>query len=317
MNTTEEWHADIQITEELVRDCLQAQFSFLTPIKEIRHLGEGWDNKVFLINGKTIFRFPRRKVAVELMERENKVLNNLSTFATVNIPIPKYTGHPTARYPYPFQGYDMIKGISAYQAQLSAQDRLASLATLSGFLKQLHSTDEVNARAIGAKPQVFDRTVINKIITALNERIVKIIARKICNVKADCFQEEIAIVQKLTLPYDDKCLVHGDLDCRHLIFNKSQLTGIIDWGDVGINNKSVDLAVVWGFYPSSCHPQFLKIYGAVDSATWQYARFLGLYSAFTLMLYGADIGDALLVAESTSAIKRINTNLLIDHGSTF
>lgn len=312
MSTTEEWHADIQITDELVRDCLREQFRLLVPIKSIRHIGEGWDNNAFLVNEKNIFRFPRRKVAVELIERENKVLNNLPTFENLAVPTPKYIGHPSPRYPYPFQGYDMIMGVSAYQAHLSDQERIASLVTFTKFLKQLHTIDEAHALALGAAPQVFDRTAVSKAVATLHERATKIMARKICRINEEHLQQEMALPQQLSLPYHDKCLVHGDLDCRHLIFNKKQLTGVIDWGDMGINNKSIDLAAIWSFYPSSCHSQFFKFYGVVDPATWQYARFLGLYTDFTLMLYGADMGDALLVTEAISAVKRINASLLID-----
>ncbi len=308
----EEWHADIHITEALVRSCLQEQFPELIPIKAIKHIGEGWDNKVFLVNEEFIFRFPRRKIAVALLERENTVLNNLPAFLNIKIPIPEYKGSPTSSYPYIFQGYKMINGLSSYQAPLSVQDRIASLAAFAGFLKQLHNIDETHALAIGAQPQVFDRVMVNKTAKALNERVAKIIARKICCINEACFQQELITAKKIVLPADNICLVHGDLDCRHLIFNNNQLTGIIDWGDMGINNKAVDLAVVWNFYPISCHPLFFNYYGNVDAATWQYARFLGLYGAFTLMLYAEDIGDTLLMTEAINAVKRINRDLLID-----
>jgi aminoglycoside phosphotransferase (APT) family kinase protein len=33
------------------------------------------------------------------------------------------------------------------------------------------------------------------------------------------------------------------------MFNQGRLTGIIDWGNTGINNRAVDLAVIFSFYP--------------------------------------------------------------------
>jgi len=307
----ERWHADIQITEELVKNCLQDQFPSLTPIEKIECIGEGWDNKVFLVNKKIIFRFPRRKIAVELIERENKVLKNLQSILSIEIPNPKYIGQPTSHYSYSFHGYKMIKGTSGCHAQLNDQDRITSLAPLSIFLKQLHSINENQALAMGAKPQVYDRTEVNKVVETLNERVEKIVTRKLCSINKDYFKDEMRIAQTIELP-SEKCLVHGDLYCRHLMFNKGQLTGIIDWGDVGINNRSVDLSVIWSFYPNSCHKKFLETYGPVDPATWQYARFLGLYSALTMMIYANDIGDPLLVKEAIDAIKRIRRELLFD-----
>jgi aminoglycoside phosphotransferase (APT) family kinase protein len=104
--------------------------------------------------------------------------------------------------------------------------------------------------------------------------------------------------------------VHGDLYFKHLIFNQGRLRGIIDWGDLGINCPVVDLAIIWGFYPEKHHALFHEIYGSVDSGVWQYARFLALYMAITLILYGLDIHDKRLVSEASESIKKINNKIL-------
>lgn len=305
------WHADIQVTDELVKTCIQDQFPSLAPIKTMRCIGEGWDNKIFLVNEKIIFRFPRRKVAIELIERENSLLKNLQSMFNLDIPNPQYIGCPSEHYPYSFHGYTIVQGISGCHANLSIEDRIASLPKLAEFLKQLHSIDERKALSIGAKPQVFDRTVVENTVNFLTERVDKIVNQKLCHINKNLFQKEIIAAQKINLP-NDKCLVHGDLYCRHLLFHQGKLNGIIDWGDSGINNKSVDLSVIWSFYPSSCHSLFFELYGAVDSETWKYARFLALHGMFATLLYGHDIGDDLLVKESVGAIKRINLDLLGD-----
>jgi len=308
---TEEWHADIQVTETLVKNCLREQFPKLTPIKEVKYIDEGWDNKVFLVNNKLIFRFPQRKAAVALMEQENIILKNLPTFPGVAIPILKYIGRPTPFYPYPFQGYTIIPGLSGHQANLALDDRISSITTLALFLKQLHSINDLQARTIGIKPQgLGSRSNIEHVITILEERIAKIRVRSICNVHRGYLEQEIITAKKLALSHDP-CLVHGDLDCRHLIFSGKNLTGVIDWGDTDIANRAVDLGVIWSFYPSDCHSKFFEIYGEVKPEAWKYARFLGLYSAFSLMLYGVDLNDAMLVTEATNSIMRINPSLII------
>lgn len=308
---TEKWHADIQIWDELAKGCIENQFPELSPLKEIKFLAEGWDNKVFLVNGEIIFRFPRRNIAVALIEQENKILEKLPPLFHIEIPRPKYIGRPSHNYPYPFQGYKRIEGVSGCHTQLSEQDRAESIVPLSIFLKGLHGVNESEALSIGAKSQVFDRTNVIETVAALNDRANKIIDRKIIGINKAHFQREIKIAQEIKLPSENKCLVHGDLYCKHLMFNKGKLTGVIDWGDIGINNRSVDLSVIWSFYPAKCHNRFFEIYGPVDLPVWQYARFLGLYSAFTIMLYGHDIGDTLLVTEAINSIKRIDENLLL------
>lgn len=307
---TEEWHSNILINEEIVRASLQNQFPDLGIITEIKYLSEGWDNTVFLVNNHIIFRFPRRTVAAELIEQENTVLNQLPSFLNIEIPRPIYLGKATEQFPFAFHGYQYLTGKPSYLAALSIEERKASITILANFLKQLHSIDESEALTIGAKPQVWDRTDVSHAIATLTERVNKLISRKFCSINQDLFQQEISKVQKLSLPKHDKCLVHGDLDSRHLLFNSGILSGIIDWGDLGINNRAVDLGIIWDFYPTECQKIFFDIYGDVDQATWQYARFLGLYSGFTLLLYGKSIGDTLLEAEALAAIQRINSALV-------
>lgn len=311
MTSPKEWHADIIITEETVKQCLQAQFPNV-PLHSVHYLSEGWDNKVFVVNDEWVFRFPRRKIAVELTERENKVLDRLPSFGTIHIPVPVYKGQPSVHYPYPFQGYKIIQGISGHHAQLTETERAATMVPFAIFLRQLHCITPSQALAIGAEPQVFDRTCIQKTVAILKERITAITARHYCVLnQAEC-DREIAMAENIVLPPEKTCLIHGDIDCRHMLFSQKQLTGIIDWGDMGISNPSVDLASIWSFYPPDSHAAFFEIYGAVDTATWHYARFLGLYSALTLFLYGSDIQDKLLAKESFQALMRINRKIVMN-----
>lgn len=307
---TQKWHADIEITLEIAQRAVQDQFPQLLPLTNIQCIGEGWDNKVFLVNETIIFRFPRRQVAVELINRETTLLNNLHGKIDIAIPHPTYIGNPTEYYPYAFHGYEKLSGISACHANLTEQQRINSLPKIIHFLSQIHSINAEEAYAIGAREQVFDRIDIPKTCTTLTERLSHVEELNSYSINFVQFKNEITAVQNLILPMDEKCLVHGDLYCRHLLFDHGELSAIIDWGDVGINNKAVDLAVIWGFFPQQYHAEFFKQYGEVDNATWQYARFLGLYGAIMLIAYGHDIGDHLLVAQALGSIRRINANLL-------
>ena len=281
------------------------------PIGSFQCIGEGWDNKVFLLNSDIVFRFPRRKVAAALIARENQILPELQSRVDLCLPYPQYRGVVRDIYPYPFHAYKKILGRAAHQAELSADERIASLESLAIFLKQIHAIGEEEALAMGAAAQIFDRTEIHRIVNQLQERIEKIMARDICRIEQSYLQDEIMQIKNISLAKHAKCLVHGDLYCRHLIFHHKKLTGVIDWGDVGINSPVVDLAVIWSFYPQEYHSLFLDIYGAVDEVSWRYARFLGLYSAF-VMLYAHDMDDRLLCHEALDSVKRIHPKLIRD-----
>ena len=160
------WHPDININVDFANTIISKQFPELAPLK-IKCIGEGWDNKVFLVNDQFVFRFPHREIAATLIERENAVLGHLQNLVNLTIPNPIYVGNPDDNYPYHFHGYEMINGKSGCHANLSATVRNTSIAKLAKFLKRLHSLTETEARAIGAKDQVFDRTDVDRAIIAL------------------------------------------------------------------------------------------------------------------------------------------------------
>ncbi len=302
------WNPDIEITNDFAQHLIEQQFAELAPVN-IKYIGKGWDNKVFLVNEQCIFRFPHRDIAATLIERENAVLEHLQSIVSLKIPHPMYTGKPSDVYPYHFHGYPIIHGKSGCQALLTPEVREASITKLAEFLKKLHHINEEQARKIGAKEQVFDRIDVESSINTLSERVEKVNAREIASINLKIFEQEMQTVRAIKLP-NVKVLVHGDLYSRHLIFDQDALVGIIDWGDVGINNPAVDLAVIFSFYPESCRKVFYNIYGNIDADTLAYARFLGLYSAITVMLYGHDIQDKQLMCEGRDSILRINSKLL-------
>ena len=300
------WHADIEVNEALVRACIEGQFPELLPLSAVKCIDEGWDNVVYLINNTFIFRFPRRQIAIPFLLAENKLLLNLQHRFDLEIPNPQFIGEPSAIYPYPFQGYKKIVGDACYQVSLSIAARKASIKPLALFLKELHSIKHTEALQLGAAEQVWDRMEKDKIFQALRERIEKIKAKNIISLNDQAIERLFTLAADTDLTKQNKVLIHGDMYFRHLLFNQGKLTGIIDWGDAGINHAAVDLMVIHSFYPASEHEQFFKYYGNVDKDNWLYAKFLGMYVALTIILYAHDRQDHLMLNE---AVKELDFSL--------
>jgi aminoglycoside phosphotransferase (APT) family kinase protein len=311
MNTPE-WQADIIVTDQIAKTCIENQFSELLPIKHFQNIGEGWDNKVYLVNNKIIFRFPRRTVAIDLIHKENHLLTIIHAHVntSLKIPYPIFQGKPSELYPYAFHGYEMILGKSACHANLTEKNRINSLEGLTEFLINLHRIDKQKAESLNISPQPVSRTDIPKVITLFEKWLQKLYDINIVSINLKLFNEVLKEAEQIKLSDNDLCVIHGDIYCRHLIFNQKKLTGIIDWGDAGIGHKAVDLSVIWSFYPAHMHKLFFKHYGQVDEDTWQYAKFMGLYSDIAILLYGIDVQDQLLVKESLDSINRINPGFL-------
>lgn len=308
--TKELWHPDVEVTVELATKLITEQFTELNSFSKIRYLDSGWDNKVFLIDGKVIFRFPHRKVAEQLIVRESAILRNIQEKISLNIPSIKYLGQPTEDYPFVFHGYNLLPGVSGCRAQLGEIQRNESIEVIATFLKELHSIDGELAKDLGAQKQVFDRTELDRIIPELDKRMHAINQKHISLINEDHYQAEIDAVRSTILPKDQVVLVHGDLYCKHILFEKGKLSGVIDWGDVGINVKAIDLALLYSFYPQELHHKFFEIYGKVDEANLRFGRFLGIYSGLMLMVYAHDINDELLFKEAKDSLVRINCNLI-------
>ena len=70
------WLPERTVDAALARELIEQQFPLKAP--RVEALGEGWDNSVFAVNGEWVFRFPRRQVAVPLLDREARVLPQLA-----------------------------------------------------------------------------------------------------------------------------------------------------------------------------------------------------------------------------------------------
>jgi hypothetical protein len=63
------WEADWIITSDVAKSLVETSFPLLAPIS-VKEFGVGWDNTAFLVNDSFVFRFPRRRISVSLMDTE-------------------------------------------------------------------------------------------------------------------------------------------------------------------------------------------------------------------------------------------------------
>ena len=290
----EPWKADIHIDAPLAKRLISNQFPELSDAS-LEVFGQGWDNAAFLVDNTFIFRFPRRKSAVPLLENEMALLPKLSSLLTHPIPNPVYRGVASSEYPHPFAGYTVLKGQPACAANLSANQRSALAESLGHFLSRLHELSPT-ARNWQLPVDPYQRTElpalcgkIDKALTELEQHLERDLLEKArsFNLKDRKFQ-----------PQQDT-LVHGDLYVRHLLLNeKRSLAGIIDWGDLHLGEKAVDLGLAWNFLPQSAHPGFRQAYKhPISEEDWEMARLRGLFHGVALLRYGLSINDEDLARE--------------------
>lgn len=292
------WSPEIAITLLEARGIIEAQFPQLIPVS-IAELGKGFDNTVFIVNDVYVFRFPRREIAVQLLNIENQLLPLLVSRLNIAIPEPIFFGQATKDYKWPFTGYHHVKGESP--GVLSNEIRNSSAAPLALFLKELHQFPIEQAEKIGVPYDRFERMNIRKRKEMLVSNITK--AADLQLVEEDHAALEWLYTMKESQLDTPITLVHGDCHIRNiLVNNEGVISGIIDWGDTHLGNPAIDLSIAYSFLPPSGREQFFQLYGEVSEELRMAAKFFAIYVAFILLLYGHDIKDGKLVASAKESI---------------
>jgi aminoglycoside phosphotransferase (APT) family kinase protein len=278
------WDADVELPLEGAARLIEQQFAELTPAR-LELLGAGWDNTAYRVNERFVFRFPRRESAVRLIERETRVLPLLAPHLPLPVPTPRFIGVPAAGSPYPFAGYPLIPGTTAW----SEEERAANAAVLGRFLAALHGipvSEETRGWAPvhekeGPEPLVRERLLaIEPAPDGIDLEALGDLERRL----------RLAPVWK-----QPSCWVHGDLYARHLLVDEERrLCGVIDWGDAHLGYPALDLMIAFSFLPVAARAVFREAYGAIDSATWDRARWRALHYGVTLREYGTAVGDTAL-----------------------
>lgn len=301
--TNRPWTPEHAVTPELARELIEEQFPDLAPVR-IEPLGDGWDNTAFLVCGEWVFRFPRREVAVALIETECALLPSIAPHVPLPIPVPLEPGRPGPRFPWPFAGYRRIPGRSACGAELEEAQRRRAAAPLARFLSALHAFPADEAALLGAGPDTLGRLDVTKRCREIEKRLAE--AQRLGLLDDPGPWRAIAEAAPRSWTPRDSILVHGDFYSRHVLVDDAGLPcGVIDWGDVHLGEPALDLSIAHGFLPRSAHDAFRDAYGPIDEDTWAMARFRALQSATVTLVYGHDVGDEALMREARTALRHL------------
>lgn len=293
------WLAEYPMSSEKAQLLIQVQFPEME-FRDIQMLGEGFDNTVIQVNGECIFRFPRRELAMKLMEVENRILPLIVDQLPLSIPEPLFFGKPSGEFPYTFTGYKMVHGKTPYRETF--EEKMISARKFAYFLKELHKIPEDEARACGIKFDSMKRLDMSFQMEQLikNTKLVKCLGY---HDQADLVLAYTHSV-KCIEPTGRMALVHGDIHIRNVLLDKEDtLTGIIDWGDVHIGHRAIDLSFIYSYFPKEARQAFFEIYGSIDNETEKLARFRAVFMLIRLFMYAIDYKDERLIELITKGLK--------------
>ncbi|MGG4489430.1 phosphotransferase [Metabacillus idriensis] len=293
------WSPERSVSESLAVKLITNDFPQLHPVRA-RLLGKGFDNTVFEVNGRYVFRFPRRQIAVDLLQTEKRLLPILPDMG-IAIPVPVFSSSPGLDYQWPYLGYSFLQGKTP--AYLTEKQRTDMAIPLARFLKTLHAFPVDQALGAGVKNDTLGRLDMDKRIPMIRET-----AEKLCMLRPESphvIQLKSYADQLEPIEHESaKCLVHGDLHIRNiLVAENGSLSGIIDWGDTHIGDPAVDLSAVYSLLPPEARLLFFEEYGRINETAAALARFKAVYTLAVLLIYGIDLKDWILVKSAEEAIE--------------
>jgi aminoglycoside phosphotransferase (APT) family kinase protein len=284
--------AEIEVDERLARRLLAAQHPDLADLS-IVSIASGWDNHLLRLGDKLALRFPRRKLAAQLILNEQRWLPHLQDGLPLAIPAPVRIG--VAQFDYPF-AWSVTPWIEGQTADLLPPDSNQG-EPLAAFFAALHKPAPPDA------PRNTYRGVpLSERAVAFADRLSKLQG------KTDLIDRRVHALWNDALSAANDTAptwIHGDLHPRNVLVVQGRLAGVIDWGDLARGDRAADLAAVWLLLPQlESRRRALAACGSVPDATWRRARGWALLFAVILLSSGL-VDDARMAAIAERTIKRL------------
>jgi aminoglycoside phosphotransferase (APT) family kinase protein len=260
--------AEIDIDVAMVRRLLENQQPDLAR-EPLELAGFGWDNAMFRLGERLAVRLPRRRIAEELIVKEQTWLHQLAPRLSLPVPAPVRIGRPSAEYPWHWSVVPWLEGTPADLCPAHDDEG----AVLANFFRALH------VPAPDSAPLNPWRSVLrDEAVTQRWPAVSHAMGTMAASIRA-------LWERALNTPIDtEPTWIHGDVHPHNVLVRERRITGVIDWGDLCEGDRASDLAAVWMLIGSaSARERTLRLCGDLSEATWMracgWAIFYGVFFA--------------------------------------
>jgi aminoglycoside phosphotransferase (APT) family kinase protein len=274
----------------LVRRLLAAQFPAWAGLPVEPVFPRGTDNALYRIGDGMVARLPRRPGTDDTLRKECEWLPRLAPDVPFEVPVPLARGRPGGGYPYEWAVCRWLDGEDAAASPVSDVAQLAAdLAKLVSALRHLDA-------AAGPQPGAhnFNR---GEPLAARDEATRSAIAALAGTFDAPAMTAVWEAAVAAPVWERPPVWIHGDLDARNLIVREGRLTGVVDWGCLGVGDPATDVMVAWKLLIPEQRAAFRAALG-VDDATWSRARGWAVSQAVVALSYYTEETNAVLVREA-------------------
>lgn len=261
-------HADeLEIDEPLVRRLVGAQFPEWADLPLHRIEPSGTVNAVFRLGDELAVRVPRLEGPQQPGGKELEWLARLAPQLPVDVPVPVAQGRPGEGYPWFWEIHTWVEGRTAPMSAIDASVAADDLAALVGALQRVDQTGAPQGRGIPlAERDAEFRYWLERYD---GDPVV-----------ADIWERALAA------PAWDGPPVwhHGDLDARNWLVRDGRISGVIDWGEMGVGDPACDVQVAWKLHSARARDAFREAL-PTDDATWDRARGWVVSQAVGILAY--------------------------------
>jgi aminoglycoside phosphotransferase (APT) family kinase protein len=248
-------HVDeLEVDEALVRRLLAEQFPDWADLSLTRVEPSGTDNAIFRLGDELSVRMARRRGRAKPGGKESDWLPRLAPVVPLEIPVPVAQGHPTGEYPWYWDVQTWVEGDTTRVDEI---DAIQAALDLAAFVAALQRVDPAGAPAGRGIP-----------LAERDDEIRYWLAR-FGRGRSVTSEWERALAAP---PWEGPPVWHhGDLDTRNWLVRDGHITGVIDWGAMGVGDPACDVMVAWKLHSNAARDAFRAAL-PTDDATWERAR---------------------------------------------
>jgi aminoglycoside phosphotransferase (APT) family kinase protein len=279
---------ELELDEDIVRRLLAEQFPKWSELSLRRVQPDGTVNAIFRLGDELAVRLPRRQGPTEPGSTEFEWLPKLAPRLPVEIPVPVAQGRPGGSYPWFWEIHTWVEGENLAVEEVDAIQTARDLAALVGALQRIDTAGAPPGRGIPLAERAeqmtwwFDRFEGDPRARMEWERIVA-----------------------SAPPWDGPPVWHhGDLDVRNWLVRDGRISGVIDWGAMGIGDPACDVMVAWKLHSAEARDAFRDAL-PIDDATWERARGWVLSQAVAALAYYTAENNAALYWEAEAWLELV------------
>ena len=267
-------HSDDQpVAPRLARALIAAQMPDLAHLPLRAVPGGGTDNVLYRLGRDLLLRFPRRAWADGEIDRLDRWLPVLAPRLPLDLPLVARRGVPAAGYPFRWTLGPWLAGRDSFAAPPHPARAVGAMA---GFLSALQALPCPQDAPLRGKADDMGLKLAG----------IEAIVDQFLPEEADSGLLRAKVAEARDVPpfRGRKVWVHGDLHALNLLTRRGRVTGVIDWGGMGLGDPGMDLLIGWTLFDTP-ELRALRLALQPDAAAWARGRVRALIMAIQAIPY--------------------------------